>query len=59
MVPGSTIAPRIIQSQHAGWDICRVTQKIVGFLVAAALQRLTRDIFLYFNLPYDAKPSEE
>jgi hypothetical protein len=32
-------------------------EKELVFL-AAALQRLTRDIFLYFKLPIDAKPSE-
>jgi hypothetical protein len=30
----------------------------LGFLVTA-LQRLTRDIFLYFKLPYDSEPPEE
>jgi hypothetical protein len=28
------------------------------FFLAAALQRLTRDIFLYFKLPFDSEPPE-
>jgi hypothetical protein len=34
LVPGSTIPPRNTPFQHEGWDICWVTQKIVGIFSA-------------------------